>query len=283
MSAHGPAIPLRLRSATALTVASLIGLAAFCWPLLMTPAAGIEHGGDAPWLFAVMLPLLIAVVAAELADGGMDAKAVAMLGVLAAVGAALRPLGGGATGFQPMFVVIVIGGYVFGAGFGFTLGATSMLGSALLTGGVGPWLPFQMLAAAWVGLGAGLLPRLTERRELLVVAGYGAVASLLFGLVMNLSFWPWATTTASSLGYVAGAPAAENLGRFVAFHLATSMGWDLTRALGTVVLVFALGAPAIAALRRAARRAAFTAPIVFVPAEAPDPAIASPPTSERTP
>ena len=125
MSTHGAAIPLHLRSAVALTFASLIGLAAFCWPLLMTPEAGIEHGGDAPWLFAVMLPLLIAVVAAELADGGMDAKAVAMLGVLAAVGAALRPLGGGATGFQPMFVVIVIGGYVFGAGFGFTLGATS--------------------------------------------------------------------------------------------------------------------------------------------------------------
>jgi energy-coupling factor transport system substrate-specific component len=264
VNARVSAIPMRRRSTAVLAVVSAIGLAAFGWPLLMTPAAGVEHGADAPWLFAVILPLLIAVVASELADGGMDAKAVAMLGVLAAVGAALRPLGGGATGFQPMFVVIVIGGYVFGPGFGFTLGATSMFGSALLTGGVGPWLPFQMLAAAWVGLGAGLLPRLSGRRELVVVGLYGAAASMAFGLVMNLSFWPWATSTASSLGYVAGAAAAENLGRFVAFHLATSLGWDLTRAIGTLVLVLALGRPAIAALRRAARRAAFTAPRSFV-------------------
>ncbi len=37
-------------------------------------------------LFVVMLPLLAAVVLAELTAGGMDAKAVAMLGMLAAVG-----------------------------------------------------------------------------------------------------------------------------------------------------------------------------------------------------
>ena len=33
-----------------------------------------------------------------------------------------------------------------------------MFASALLTGGVGPWLPFQMLCAAWVGFFAGCLP-----------------------------------------------------------------------------------------------------------------------------
>ena len=40
------------------------------------------HAQDAPWIFLVMLPLLLLVVAAEIADGGMDAKAVALLGVL---------------------------------------------------------------------------------------------------------------------------------------------------------------------------------------------------------
>jgi energy-coupling factor transport system substrate-specific component len=260
------AIPVGRRSATALTLVSILGLAAFCWPLLMTPSAGIEHGNDAPWIFALVLPLLLAVIAAELSDGGMDAKAVAMLGVLAAVGAALRPLGGGATGFQPMFFVIVVGGYVFGAGFGFVLGAVATFGSALLTGGVGPWLPFQMLAAAWVGMGAGLLPHLGRRAELVLVAAYGAVSGLAFGLAMNLSFWPWATFAATTTSYVPGAPASENLGRFLAFHLATSMGWDLTRAIGTAILVLAVGRPVISALRRAARRAAFDAPRTFAPA-----------------
>ena len=37
------------------------------------------------------------------------------------MGTALRPLGGGITGFQPLFVVLVLGGYAFGAGFGLGL------------------------------------------------------------------------------------------------------------------------------------------------------------------
>ena len=82
-----------------------------------------------------------------------------MLGVLSAIGAALRPLGAGMAGIETVFFLLVLAGRVYGPGFGFVLGTTTLFASALLTGGVGPWLPFQMLAAAWVGLGAGLLPR----------------------------------------------------------------------------------------------------------------------------
>ena len=56
----------------------------------------------------------------------MDAKAVAMLGVLAAVGAALRPLGAGTAGLEPMFFLLILGGRVFGPGFGFVLGAVTL-------------------------------------------------------------------------------------------------------------------------------------------------------------
>ena len=63
-------------------------------------------------------------------------------------------------------------------GFGFVLGATTLFASALVTGGVGPWLPFQMLGAAWVGWGAGMLPPLRGRAEMLMLAAYGAVAGL---------------------------------------------------------------------------------------------------------
>ena len=87
---------------------------------------------------------------AEIAEGGLDAKAVAMLGVLAAVGAALRLLGAGTAGIEPVFFLLVPAGRVLGRGFGFVLGCLTLFASALLTGGVGPWLPFQMLAA---GLG----------------------------------------------------------------------------------------------------------------------------------
>src|SRR3954452_2007917 len=113
------AVRLHPRTAGALALASLVGVVAFGWPLLAQPGSGLAHSGDAPLLFAALLPLLLAVVLAELAEGGIDSKAIAMLGVLAAVGAALRPLGGGVTGFSPVFLLIVLGGRALGRGFGF--------------------------------------------------------------------------------------------------------------------------------------------------------------------
>lgn len=155
-----PARPVRIgpRAAVTLVLVTLIGIAAFGWPLLADRRSGLAHAQDAPWLFAALLPLLVAVVVATIADNGMDAKAVAMLGVLAAVGAALRPLGAGTAGLEPMFFLMVLSARVLGPGFGFVLGSVTMFASALLTGGVGPWMPFQMLAMGWFALGAGLLP-----------------------------------------------------------------------------------------------------------------------------
>jgi energy-coupling factor transport system substrate-specific component len=273
-------IPLRLRAGVVLAIASCLGVVAFIWPLLLSGGGdGVDgtvdlaHASDAPWVFALLLPLMLAVVLAELADGRLDAKAVALLGVLAAVGAALRLPSTGVAGFELVFFLLIPSGRVFGRGFGFVLGALTLFASALLTGGVGPWLPFQMLAAAWVGFGAGCLPPAKGRREVAVLVAYGAVAGLAFGLLMNLWFWPFGAEAGSSIAFAPGAGLAENLGRFWAFHLATSLGWDLPRALTNVVLMLAFGPAVLAALRRVARRAAFGVPVSFANAAAPaDPA-----------
>jgi energy-coupling factor transport system substrate-specific component len=147
------------------------------------------------------------------------------------------------------------------------LGATTLFASALLTGGVGPWLPFQMVAAAWVGLGAGLLPRASGRAELALLAVYAAVASLAYGLLLNLSFWPFVLGPSTQLSFDPGAGVLENLHAFALFTLATSLGWDLGRAITTVVLLLLTGRAVLHALRRAARRAAFDAPVEFAPAD----------------
>lgn len=257
--------PVRLgpRALASLGLASVAGMLAFTWPLLASPDAGLAHGADAPLVFALLLPLVLAVVLSEIADGGIDAKALAMLGVLSAIGAALRPLGAGTAGFETVFFLLVLAGRVFGPGFGFVLGTTTLFTSALLTGGVGPWLPFQMLGAAWVGLGAGLLPRATGRLEVAMLAAYGAVSALFFGLLLNLSFWPFTLGPGTALSFRAGAPLVENLHAFGLFTLATSMGWDLGRALTNVVLIVLTGPAVLATLRRAVRRAAFDAPVGF--------------------
>lgn len=266
----GSAIPLRPRSAIAIALISLVGIAGFLWPLFVGPNQAItDHASDAPMLFAVLLPLLLGVVLFEVGEGGIDAKAIAMLGVLSAVDAALRPMGAGTGGIEPMFFLLVLAGRVFGAGFGFVLGATSMFASALLTAGVGPWLPYQMLGAAWVGMVAALLPRLRGRAEILMLAAYGIGAGLLYGLVLNMSFWPWATGSDKSMLFHAGDSVLHNLARYVAFSFATSFGWDLLRGITTALLILVTGKPVLATLRRASRKAAFDAPVTFERASQP--------------
>ena len=265
-----PALPVRLRSRLVLLLASVAGLAVFVWPLLISPGAGVAgQSADAPLVFLFTLPVLVLIVLTELGSGGIDAKALALLGVLSAINAALRPLGAGTAGIETVFFLLVLAGRVFGPGFGFVLGATSMFASALLTAGVGPWLPFQMLAASWVGLGAGLLPRRVRgKREIAMLAAYGVVAAYAYGLLLNMSYWPYATGPGTDLSYMAGAPVLENLQRFLVFTVVTSTaGWDTGRALTNLVAIVVLGPAVLVALRRAARRAAFDAPVEFHPAQ----------------
>ena len=98
------AIPLGKKSAIAIGGITLIGIVSFMWPFFAPSDSFVmAHSTDAPLIFAVIIPLLLIVVLAQLSDGGMDSKSVALLGVLAAVIAALRPLGAGLGGVGPGF------------------------------------------------------------------------------------------------------------------------------------------------------------------------------------
>ena len=260
------ALRLRPRAAVLLALASALGLLAFGWPLVIQShgTENLAHSADAPWIFVALLPLLLGIVVAEIAEGAIDAKAVAVLGVLAACGCALR-LPGGVSGFEPVFFLLIPSGRVLGRGFGFVLGALTIFASALITGGVGPWLPFQMFGAAWVGFFAGCLPAARGRCEIVVLAVYGFVAGLAYGMLLDFWFWP-VTTTGTQFSFVAGDGLAANLHRFWGFYLTTSLGWDLPRAGTNAVLVLVVGRPVLKALRRVARRAGFGAPVTFASA-----------------
>jgi len=215
-------------------------------------------------VFIALLPVIVLVVVVELTEGGMDSKALAMLGVLTAVNAAMRSLGAGLAGVELVFFLLVLAGRVFGPGLGFVLGCTSLFASALLTSGVGPWLPYQMLCASWIGLGAGLLPRRVRgRAEIAMLVVYGIFCAYGFGLLMNLSTWPFVFGIAvpghaGSLSYVAGGPLLVNLHRFAVYTLLTSTGgWDTGRAITNSIALVVLGPAVLATLRRASRRASY--------------------------
>ena len=259
------AVPIAARTGAALALVSVAGLVMFLWPLLLAPPEGFAQQRTAPFVFVAVLPALLAIVLSELNSGQLDTKAIAMLGVLSAIGAALRPIGAGVAGIETVFFLLILAGRVYGPGFGFVLGNTTLFASALLTGGIGPWLPFQMLAAGWVGLGAGLLPkRSTGRIEIAVLAVYGAVAAYAFGFLLNMWFWPWSIGADTDLSFVAGDAVTDNLVRFFAYTIATStLGWDTGRAITNVVAIVVLGPTVLAVLRRATRRASFGAAVEF--------------------
>jgi len=262
MSARAVAIRIGPRSRWLVAMASFVGFVAFAWPFVVAPGA-FGDGAMAPLLFGALLVLVLAVVFAGIAEGGIDAKAVAMLGVLSAIGAALRPLGAGTAGIETVFFTLIIAGRVFGAGFGFTLGCTTLFASALITGGVGPWMPYQMFGCAWVGMLAGLLPPATGRRELGLLAAYGAVSAYLFGFMLNLSFWPFTLDPGSTVSYLPGAAFVTNIERYLVFDATTSLGWDTGRAITNVACILVVGPAMLATFRRAARRARFEAPVAF--------------------
>jgi energy-coupling factor transport system substrate-specific component len=258
------AIRLGPRSALALALASLLGLVAFLWPFVLAPGH-FSTSYTPPLMFGVLLLLVLTVVFALVSDGAIDAKALALLGVLSAVNAGLRPLGAGTAGIETVFFVLVFAGRVFGPGFGFALGCTSLFASALITGGVGPWMPYQMFGSAWVGLLAGLLPPLRGKAEVAMLAVYGVGAGYLYGFLLNLSFWPFSVDPSSSIAYVPGAPFWTQWHRYLAFDTTTSLGWDTGRAVTNAICIVVAGPAALATFRRAARRASFLAPSTFTP------------------
>jgi energy-coupling factor transport system substrate-specific component len=262
------AVRIGPRSAATIAMASFLGLVAFVWPFIVPPGT-FASAETPPLMFGALLILVLAVVFAGVADGGLDAKALAMLGVLAAINAALRPLGAGTAGIETVFFLLVLAGRVFGPGFGFTLGCTSLFASAMLTGGVGPWLPYQMFGCAWVGMIAGLLPPARGKAEIIMLAGYGAISSYLFGFLLNLSFWPFALDPASSIAYKPGLSFVAQWHRYLLFDVSTSLGWDTGRAITNVIAILLAGPLALAAFRRAARRANFTPAVAFTPAVPP--------------
>lgn len=253
-------VSLGWRTWLVIALSSALGLFAIGWPLLI-PAVGVapEHADDAPFVFAALLPVVLLLVIAQVTEGGLDSRSLAVLGVLSAINAALRPaLGAGTAGVESVFFLLILAGRAFGPGFGYLLGFTSIFASGLLTAGVGPWLPFQMLCAGWVGLAAGLLPRrVSGKAEIAMLIGIGIAAAYLFGALMNMWFWPFITGinldgTGGSLDYVPGAPILDNLARFGWFTLLTSTGgWDTGRAITTTIALLILGRPVLTVLRRA--------------------------------
>ncbi|MEO8262044.1 MAG: ECF transporter S component [Pseudolysinimonas sp.] len=238
-------------SSWALVAASIVAVAGFGWPLVAV-AVPAEAQAAVPVVALAIVPALVVAIALSLDREMFSATTIALLGVLSAVGAAIRIAGTGVGGIEAVFILLILAGRAYGARFGFLLGMLTIAMSSVLWGGFGPWTPFQVFACGWVAAGASLLPRATGRLEIALLAAYGVVASYAFGLLMNFWYWPFAVGANTGISYEAGAPIGQNLASFGVFSLVTStLTWDTVRAITTTVGIVLLGPAVLAALRRA--------------------------------
>lgn len=247
---------------------ALLGCAAFLYPFFL-PASMVpdsSHTGDAPLVAAAIGGLVVVAVLLEVRRGTMTVATVALLGVLSAACGLLRilDLPGGGNG---IFFLLVLAAAAFGARFGFLLGLCSMAVGAILTGGIGPWLPFQMLALGGMGAGAGAIGRgsgnLPMRVQAVALAAYGWVWGFLYGAIMNLWFWPF-SRTGDQLSWQPGLGLTDTLHHYWSFYVATSFAWDAAGAFANAVIILVTAGTLLPSLRRFAHRLEPT--VIFEPA-----------------
>jgi energy-coupling factor transport system substrate-specific component len=271
----------RLLSLIIYLAATVSGLLVLLYPFFLPALAGQSgfgtmRAGEMPAMMTLLMGLCLLVLLSEAQGPMMNTKLIALLGVLVAINSALRFIETaipGPGGFTPIFFLIVLVGYVFGGRVGFLMGALTMLVSALVTGGVGPWLPGQMFTAGWVGMSTPILRPLVRavmplrtrlqpgslsiNPEIILLAAFGAIWGFLFGIIMNLWQWPFIAgpqvqSWAPGIGFL------ETFRRYLVFYLVTSLVWDSIGAVGNILLILSFGSPALRALRRFRQRFEFS-------------------------
>lgn len=253
-----PTLGGRARPVLVYVLITVLGAAAFLYPFWLPGDAlpNAAHSGDAPLVAALVGVVVVAALALEIRRGTMNGATVAILGVLAASSGLLRllDLPGGGSG---IFFLIVLAGAAFGPRFGMLLGLASMAVSAIVTGGIGPWLPFQMLALGWMGAGAGFLGLATRRLapwgEVVLLAAYGWAWGFAYGAILNLWFWPF-QRDGGALSWRPGLGLGDTLHRYWSFYVATSLAWDAAGALANALIILVVGVAVMRTLRRFAHR-----------------------------
>lgn len=260
--------PSRFLSLATYAFSTLLGLSALFYPFLLpsliTPTQNYQaRTGEMPWLITVLLILCLLAIVFEVQSQASNNRLIALLGVLVSINAVLRFVEvsiPGPGGFTPIFFLIILTGYVFGGGIGFLMGVLTLLVSALITGGIGPWLPGQMITAGWVGMSATILRKILchlklDHRpvEIVILAIFGIGWGLLYGVIMNLWSWPFVLGPSDQY-WSPGIDLGETVRRYATYYLLTSLAWDLAASAGNAILILALGAPTLRALRRFQKR-----------------------------
>jgi energy-coupling factor transport system substrate-specific component len=241
----GPGSP-----AAALGHLDLIAAAVLTAVVALSPFAGWGTPGDSGVDGLLVGAAAVGLAAVMLRRG--TAADIAGLPVIAigAWGLGFAPTVGG---FAPYLFLPALAGYLRGPRAGFAAGVVAAAAAGTVGWHLGPWVPFQVLGAAWLGATAGLAGTLARRatglRGRLTLAGACLAGGYLYGILLNATVWTGVFAGAAASQWGEGVPLPVGLAHFAAFYATTALLWDTLRGLGLAVLAIALPWPLLRRLR----------------------------------
>jgi energy-coupling factor transport system substrate-specific component len=165
-----------------------------------------------------------------------SSREVALVAALAALAALGRVAFAPIPNVKPTTDIVLLTGYVLGAGPGFATGAVAALASNVVFG-QGPWTPWEMAGWGLVGLmGAGLGAATGRRVGRFPLALYCALAGLVYGGLLDVSVW---------VGYTG----QHTLGQYLLVS-GSSLPFNIAHATGNFVFCLAFGPAFVRALER---------------------------------
>lgn len=243
------------RSFPLLVFINIASLGIFFMPLFVEVKSESLEKFLAP--VSVVLVLLTAVACLMLSHSRMTSRSLLTLSATACALGVLGKLLDLPAGGSGLFFVVIVCGFALGSEFGQLVGMSSMFVSALLTGGIGPWLGYQAIAMGLVGAAAGLASPLivrsfTESGDInrfvfTSITIYAGVLGIVYGFLANWWSWPF-LDYGDRLSFDASASIINNLGSYLNFYLRTSLWWDIWAFIGNVFAMIFLGRHVIAAL-----------------------------------
>jgi len=140
-------------------------------------------GMDKASTIGVVIILLLFAAMFELK--GLDAKGMACVATLSAIGGAVRVPFAGIPGLQPTTLIAAVSGYALGPVNGFTVGAMSAFISNFFLG-QGPWTLWQMLGWGLCGFFFGLLKKGNTKIHNIIFVVLCGLWGYIYGEILNM-------------------------------------------------------------------------------------------------
>lgn len=155
-------------------------------------------------------------------------------------------------GISLAYLLPICSGIMLGPVSGFLIGQLAMFVGGVFLGGLGPWIPYQCFVMGCVGFFAGILFK-PNRKPVFLVILYAVLANFSYGYFMSLTYWPVAVQKmAVSSDWV------ERVQSYSGFYFSTSFFWDLTGAIGNIIIFSLFFSTACQLLSRASQRLTYT-------------------------